>query len=179
VNLETYSGDGPIPYWNDYVAVTQMHGLGNFSDPRLGPAYTVTSQIELVKPKLPLLRAYELSLVKPSPPPVTDAAAVARGEALFVGAANCSSCHMLPAFTDANIRLHPPGVIGTDTQYALRSATKMYRTTPLRGLAFHPPYFHDGSAKTLLDVVNHYNTFFNLGLTAQQKSDLVAYLRTL
>jgi cytochrome c peroxidase len=156
-----------------------MHGLGNFSDPRLGPAYTVTSQIELVKPKLPLLRAYELSLVKPSPPPVTDAAAVARGKALFVGAANCSSCHMLPAFTDANIRLHPPGVIGTDTQYALRSATKMYRTTPLRGLAFHPPYFHDGSAKTLLDVVNHYNTFFNLGLTAQQKSDLVAYLRTL
>jgi cytochrome c peroxidase len=154
-----------------------MHALGNFSDPRLGPAYTVTSQIELVKPKLPLLRAYEESLAKPAPPPVADAAAVARGKALFMS--DCSRCHTPPAFTDANVTLHPPGVIGTDTEYALRSATKMYRTTPLRGLVFHPPYFHNGTAATLLDVVNHYDTFFGLGLTAQQKSDMVAYLRTL
>jgi cytochrome c peroxidase len=55
----------------------------------------------------------------------------------------------------------------------------MYRTTPLRGLALHPPYFHDGSAATLDDVVNHYDTLFSLGLTAQEKSDLVQYLRTL
>jgi hypothetical protein len=178
-NLETYTGDGPIPYWNDYVAVAEMHGLGNFSDPRLGPGYTFTSQIELVKPKLPLLRAYELSLAKPAPPPGGDPAAIARGQALFVGTAKCSSCHMLPTFTDANVRLHPPTESGTDPGYALRSATKMYRTTPLRGLAFHPPYFHDGSAATLLDVVNHYNTVFNLGLTTQQKADLAAYLRTL
>jgi mono/diheme cytochrome c family protein len=179
VDLETYSGDGPIPYWNDYVAVTQMHGLGNFSDPRLGPAYTFTSRVDLVEPKLPLLRAYQLSLAKPAPPPVRDPAAVARGRALFVGAANCSSCHSLPTFTDANVRLHPPAESGTSTAYALRSATKMYRTTPLRGLAFHPPYFHDGSAATLLDVVNHYNTLFGLGLSTQQKADLAAYLRTL
>lgn len=179
VALETYSGDGPIPYWNDYVAVTQMHALGNFSDPRLGPAYTVTSQIELVKPKLPALRAYELSLAKPSSPPVADTAAVERGRALFVGAAQCSSCHALPAFTDVNVRLHSPTEDGTDPTYALRSATKMYRTTPLRALALHPPYFHDGSAATLGDVVNHYDTLFKLGLTAQQKSDLVQYLRTL
>jgi mono/diheme cytochrome c family protein len=179
VNLETYTGDGPIPYWNDYVAVTQMHGLGNFSDPRLGPAYTVTSRIELVAPKLPLLRAYELSLVKPSAPAGGDPAAIARGKTLFTGMAHCSSCHALPDFTDANVRLHSPTAAGTDPQYALRSATKMYRTTPLRGLAFHAPYFHDGSAATLLDVVNHYNTLFTLGLSAQQKADLVQYLRTL
>lgn len=179
VNLETYTGDGPIPYWNDYVAVTQMHALGNFSDPRLGPAYTFTSQIELVAPKLPALRAYELSLAKPSPPPVADAAAVERGRELFVGAARCSSCHTLPTFTDANVRLHSPTEDGTDPEYALRSATKMYRTTPLRALALHPPYFHDGSAATLSDVVNHYNTLFSLGLTPQEKSDLVQYLRTL
>lgn len=179
VNLETYSGDGPIPYWNDYVAVTQMHALGNFSDPRLGPAYTVTSQIELVRPKLPALRAYEESLTKPSPPPVADTAAVARGQALFVGMARCSTCHALPVFTDANVRLHSPTAAGTDPGYALRSATKMYRTTPLRGLVFHAPYFHDGSAATLADVVNHYDTLFHLDLTAQEKSDLVQYLRTL
>lgn len=179
VNLETYTGDGPIPYWNDYVAVTQMHGLGNFSDPRLGPAYTFTSQVDLVSPKLPLLRAYQLSLAKPEPPAGGDPAAIARGRALFVGAANCSSCHTLPAFTDANVRLHSPTESGTDPGYALRSATKMYRTTPLRGLAFHAPYFHDGSAATLLDVVNHYNTLFSLGLSAQQKADLTAYLKTL
>jgi mono/diheme cytochrome c family protein len=179
VNLETFTGDGPIPYWNDYVAVTQMHGLGNFSDPRLGPAYTVTSRVELVQPKLPALRAYELSLAKPAVPAVADAAAVARGKALFVGVAKCSTCHMLPTFTDANIRLHDPTAAGTNTQYALRSATKMYRTTPLRALVLHPPYFHDGEAATLLDVVNHYNALFNLSLTPAQKADLVQYLKTI
>jgi cytochrome c peroxidase len=117
--------------------------------------------------------------VKPSPPPVADAAAVERGRRLFAGAANCSSCHALPNFTDANVRLHSPTEDGTDPEYALRSATKMYRTTPLRALALHAPYFHDGSAATLADVVNHYDTLFHLGLTAQQKSDLVQYLRTL
>jgi cytochrome c peroxidase len=57
--------------------------------------------------------------------------------------------------------------------------TGKYRTTPLRGLAQHAPYFHDGSAATLLDVVNHYNSLFSLNLTAAQKADLVAYLNTL
>jgi cytochrome c peroxidase len=66
-----------------------------------------------------------------------------------------------------------------DPLYANRSATKMYRTTPLRGLAYNAPYFHDGSAATLVDVVNHYNTTLQLGLTPQQQSDLVEYLKTL
>jgi mono/diheme cytochrome c family protein len=180
VALETYTGDGPIPYWNDYVAVTQMHALGNFSDPRLGPAFTVTSQIELVAPKLPALRAYELSLAKPSPPPVGDAAAVQRGKTLFFGMAQCSTCHTPPLYTDVNSgKLHSPSEIGVSALYADRSATKLYRTTPLRALALHPPYFHDGSEATLGDVVNHYDTQFHLGLTPQQKSDLVEYLRTL
>jgi cytochrome c peroxidase len=43
----------------------------------------------------------------------------------------------------------------------------------------HPPYFHDGSAATLLDVVNHYNEHFGLNLTETQKADLVEYLRSL
>jgi cytochrome c peroxidase len=61
----------------------------------------------------------------------------------------------------------------------LRTATGRYRTTPLRGLWQHPPYFHDGSAPTLLDVVNHYNDHFSLNLTEAQKADLVEYLKSL
>jgi len=54
-----------------------------------------------------------------------------------------------------------------------------YRTTPLRALWQHPPYFHDGSAATLLDVVGHYDRFFGLGLSPQEKADLVEYLKSL
>lgn len=49
----------------------------------------------------------------------------------------------------------------------------------LRGLAARPPYFHNGSAATLMDVVNFYDQRFGIGLTAQQKSDLVAFLKAL
>ena len=83
-------------------------------------------------------------------------------------------------FTDVNKGvLHTPAEVGQDPAYAARSVTGKYRTTPLRGLAQHSPYFHDGSAATLLDVVNHYNSLFSLNLSAAQKADLVAYLNTL
>ncbi|MGH9518648.1 MAG: hypothetical protein ACRD2D_03325, partial [Terriglobales bacterium] len=49
----------------------------------------------------------------------------------------------------------------------------------LRDLAARAPYFHNGSAATLMDVVNFYDTRFNLGLSPQEKHDLVAFLRTL
>ena len=55
----------------------------------------------------------------------------------------------------------------------------MYRTTPLRALWQHAPYFHDGSAATLADVVERYVTARGLGLTAQEKADLVEYLKSL
>lgn len=66
-----------------------------------------------------------------------------------------------------------------DPRYADRTATKKYRTTPLRGLWQHPPYFHDGSAPDLLAVVDHYDRQFALELTAAQKADLVEYLKSL
>jgi cytochrome c peroxidase len=75
--------------------------------------------------------------------------------------------------------LHDPAEVGADPRYAARSATGKLRTTPLRGLLQHPPYFHDGSAPDLLAVVNHYNTQFGLNLTAAQKADLVEYLKSL
>jgi len=66
-----------------------------------------------------------------------------------------------------------------DGAYAARTANKAYRTTPLRGLWQHPPYFHDGSAATLNDVVAHYNRVRNLRLNPEQERDLVEYLKTL
>jgi cytochrome c peroxidase len=66
-----------------------------------------------------------------------------------------------------------------DGAYAMRAANKMYRTTPLRGLWQHPPYFHDGSAATLADVVAHYDRVFSLRLNDQQKRDLGEYLKSL
>ncbi len=81
--------------------------------------------------------------------------------------------------TDANSGLHALSEIPTDPGYALRSATKMWRTSPLHGVWQHPPYFHDGSAATLLGVVNRYDMAKHLNLSAQQKSDLVQYLLSL
>jgi cytochrome c peroxidase len=66
-----------------------------------------------------------------------------------------------------------------DPRYAERSATGQYRTTPLRGLFQHAPYFHDGSAPDLRAVVEHYDRQFGLNLTAPQKADLVEYLKSL
>lgn len=179
INSETFTGDGrQVAYWNAYVAVTQMHGQGDFSDPRLG--INVVQSPDLVTPKLPALQAYELSIAAPAAPAGSfDAAAAARGKLIFQGPGKCAVCHSGPSFTDANIRLHKPSEIPTDSGYALRSATKMWRTSPLRGVWQHPPYFHDGSAATLLDVVNRYNTAKGLNLSDKQKADLVQYLLSL
>jgi cytochrome c peroxidase len=66
-----------------------------------------------------------------------------------------------------------------DPGLAERGTTGGYRTTPLRGAWERPPYFHDGSAATLEEVVDHYDDFLDLGLSAQQKADLVEYLKSL
>jgi mono/diheme cytochrome c family protein len=177
VALEIYTGDGPISYWNAYVAITQMGGMGDFSDPRIG--VTVDSQVDLVTPRLPALLEYQLSLAKPAPPAGSfDVAAAERGRAVFEGAARCASCHPAPTYTDAP-RLHAPSETGTDPTYANRSATKQLRSTPLRALWQHPPYFHDGSAATLEAVVAHYEPVLGLELTDAQRADLVQYLKSL
>ena len=179
IHSETFTGDGTeVKYWNRYVAVTQMHGQGNFSEPRLG--INIMQSPDLVDPLLDRLQAYELSLQAPTPPAGSfDAAAAARGDELFDGAAKCATCHVGERHTDANIRLHATSELFTDPTYALRSATKQWRTTPLAGGWQHPPYFHDGSSPTFADLVDRYNTQFHLNLTAQQKADLVQYLLSL
>ena len=178
VKRATYTGDGSITYWNKYVAVTQMGGHGSFIDHRIG--VRVVQKPDEVKKKLKSLREYQLSLVAPAAAAGSfDAAAADRGRTVFQGAGKCATCHSGAHFTDVNRRLHRPEEVGTDPAYALRTATKKYRTTPLRGLATHAPYFHDGSAATLGDVVEHYDGFLHLGLSAQQKSDLVEFLKSL
>ena len=179
VNSVTYTGDGDrIAYWNRYVGVTQMHGHGSFAEPRLN--LSVANPPDQIESKLPDLESYQLSLTKPAPPPGTfDAAAAARGQEVFNGQGQCATCHAGATYTDANTRLHPPSEVVTDPTHAERSATKMYRTTPLRALWQHAPYFHDGSAATLNDVVDRYDSAKNLQLTPAQKADLVEYLKSL
>jgi mono/diheme cytochrome c family protein len=177
VKLETYTADGPVSYWNAYVAVTQMGGQGNFSEPAL--KIEVKHSPDLVTPKLPALRAYQMSLAAPKPPQGSfKADAAARGKAVFD--AKCARCHVGGNGTDNNQgRLHDPKSTGMDPAYAMRTKTKKYRATPLRALWQHPPYFHDGSAKDLADVVEHYDETLSLKLEGEQRKDLVEYLKSL
>ena len=177
VKNETYTAEGPISYWNAYVAVTQMGGQGNFSDPRLG--IDVKHSPDMVTSKLPALRAYQHSLPVPPPPTASfNAAAAARGSMLF--GRTCLACHVGATSTDNNSgKLHAPAETGVDGTYSARTANKAYRTTPLRALWQHPPYFHDGSVATLAEVVAHYNRVRTLGLTVDQQRDLVEYLKSL
>jgi hypothetical protein len=186
VGFETFTGDGPISYWNNYVGVTQMGGHGSFRDARIG--INIRQEPDLVRPKLFPLLLYQLSLRTPPPPRGSfDQAAAQRGRRLFNGVARCATCHQPPLLTDVRKPpwsvivpfLHSPSEVGQEPVYARRSATKRYRTTPLRALWQHPPYFHDGSAANLPAVVNHYNSLFDLGLSDQRKADLVEYLKTL
>jgi mono/diheme cytochrome c family protein len=182
VSREIYTGDDTVSYWNLYVGVTQMHGHGTFVDPRIN-VNVHNPPDNLTFEKLAALRAYQFSIDKPVATGF-DASAAARGRVVFEGSGQCSSCHVGIALTDVNNgKLHSAAEVGQDAAYAERSATKLYRTTPLRGL-YHPPqlqgpYFHDGKAKTLADVVDHYVTTKALTLTAAQKADLIEYLKSL
>jgi hypothetical protein len=185
VGFETFTADGPISYWNSYVGVGQMGGQGTFNDPRIGLFINQTP--DLVTPKLAALLDYQLSLRPPAAPEGSfDRQAANRGRALFRNEAGCATCHQGRTFTDVLSGpdpsipfLHHPAETGVDPAYAFRSATGQYRTTPLRGLQQHAPYFHDGSAPDLLSVVEHYDRLFGLNLTVAQKADLVEYLKTL
>ncbi|MDM0117647.1 c-type cytochrome [Variovorax sp. J22R133] len=183
IHSVTFTGDGNEPaYWNRYVAVAEMGGQGSFSEPRLNLSITHGTQ-DLVTSKLPALQAYELSLKAPAAPAGTyDATAALRGKQVFEGTGKCATCHAGALFTDANDTLHPPADSMAEPEtpsYAARSATRLYRTTPLKGAWQHAPYFHNGSAATLEDVVSTYNTKRALGLSPQDIADLAQYLKSL
>lgn len=191
VNLHTWTGYGSVPYWNAYVAATEMHGSGTFVDARLdnkdqfpvsakSGAGNTRGKPDKTSGKLAALHFYQLSIPAPKAPVGSfDQAAFERGEALFNGQAKCATCHVPPLFTEPGQNLHSPSEIGVDSFQADRSPTHMYRTAPLAGLWTHQKggFYHDGRFATLLDVVNHYNTQSALNLSHAQKNDLVEYLK--
>lgn len=191
IELTTYTGWGDISYWNAYVGTLQMHGKGSFSDPRLNDPvkypiavengfYHVVNNPDLLTPKLPALKAYQHSLEAPKPPAGSfDVAAAGKGKALFLTKAKCATCHAAPLLADN--QLHTAAELGIDDFEAKRSPTGKYRTTPLGGLFARAKggFYHDGRFATLSDVVNHYNSYLQLNLSAAEKSDLTEYLKSL
>ncbi len=77
--------------------------------------------------------------------------------------------------------MHTPEEIGIDSFQADRSPDERYRTAPLKGLWTHMKggFYHDGRFPTLRAVLEHYDEHFTLGLSAQEKSDLVEYLKSI
>lgn len=193
VNLHTWTGWGSVTHWNAFVSNLEMHGQGTFYDPRLNNADqfpiaaragfgNVRNTPDLITGKLAALHFYQLAIPAPTPPAGSfNKDAATRGQALFTTTARCATCHVPPLFTEPGWNMHTPAEIGIDAFQADRSPDRRYRTSPLKGLFTHQKggFYHDGRFATLLDVVNHYNTFFSLGLTDQQKADLVEYLKSL
>jgi hypothetical protein len=193
VNLATTTGFGSITYWNAFVANLEMHGQGTFYDPRLDnkKQFPIAAEnrfghtrarVDRITPKLAALQMYQLAIKAPKPPRGSfDAKAAARGKRLFMGKAQCSTCHVPPIWTEPGYNLHTPKEIGIDSFQADRSPTHMYRTSPLRGLWTHRKrgFYHDGRYATLHAVVQHYDRTFGLKLTKGQSDDLVQYLLSL
>lgn len=197
VNQHTWTGGwGTVTFWNAYVANTQMHGKGTFFDPRLDDAkqYPVAAKAkwghkrdtpDLITAKLPALQFYQLAMPAPKAPQGSyNAEAARRGEMLFNGTARCSTCHVPPIFTEPGYNLHKADEIGIDSFQADRGPEKRYVTTPLRALfdtqKIHKGgFYHDGRFPTLDAVVNHYDDHLKLKLSADQKRDLIEYLKSL
>ena len=169
----------------------EMNGNGTFYDPRLNDALqfpiaakagfgNVRTTPDLITPKLAALHVYQLDIPAPVPPAGSfNAQAAQRGAAVFN--ANCARCHVPPLFTEPGWNLHTPAEIGIDDFQANRSPERRYRTAPLKGLWAHQKggFYHDGRFQTLQQVIEHYNTTFNLGLTPEQTNDLIEYLKSL
>ena len=116
-----------------------------------------------------------------------------RGFVLFNGKANCAVCHSSWRMTDDGF--HDIGLHDTDRGRAaiapgIVQLERAFKTPTLRNINQRAPYMHDGSLRTLAAVIDHYNSGFEtrpsldtnihpLGLTKQDKEDLLAFLDTL
>src|SRR6516225_7854332 len=192
VNLHTWLGWGSVTHWNAFVANLEMHGQGTFVDPRLSdPSQfpvaaragfdSIRHDPDLISAKLPALHVYQLVLEAPGAPTGSiDQSAAARGRELFE-TKQCASCHVPPTYTEPGWNVHTPQELGIDDFEANRGPTRGYRTAPLKGLWTHlrGGFYHDGRFATLRDVVDHYDAHLHLGLTPQEKSDLIQYLMSL
>jgi len=192
VNNGTYTGWGSVTYWNAYVANTQMHGKGVFSEPKLTADQfpigarahfnQVRNADDQITSKLGALQFYQLAIPAPKPPEGSfDKGQAALGKALFSGKAKCATCHVPDLYTEPGSSLHTPEEIGIDDFQSSRSPTRMYRTTPLRGLWTHQKggFYHDGRFQTLDEVVSHYDQYLKLQLSEQERKQLVEFLKSL
>jgi len=104
-----------------------------------------------------------------------------RGQEVFFGKGQCSTCHAAPYYTDNSMhdlkteRFYKP----QDVNGMRVVGDGMIKTFPLRGIKDSPPYLHDGRLLTLEDAVEFFNLVLELKLTEQEKADLVAFLRAL
>jgi len=186
-----YAGFSNLSQWINFVAVIELGGQGNYTDPRLAdpvkfPIAVATNAANRVAendvfgPQSDALEAYILSLKAPQADASRfDETAAIRGQELFGGKAACVNCHTGNTLTDNVLR--DPSEINIDGVLANRFPSGQYRTTPLRGLLTKEKggYFHDGRFETLSDVINHYDDSFTLELTDAEKSDLEQYLNAL
>jgi hypothetical protein len=207
-NLHTWEGGwGTVTYWNAFVANLEMHGQGNFLDARLddkskfplaaaarfGHTHPYVGQGVLpvpanrtglpdrITPALRSLDFYQRALPVPTPPQGSfDPAAAKRGEVVFNGPGKCATCHMGSIGTAPGYNAVTPAQICTDAFQADRGPDGTYVIAPLQALFTRSKrgFYHDGRFATLVDVVDHYDGCFKLGLSAQQKSDLVQYLKS-
>jgi cytochrome c peroxidase len=103
------------------------------------------------------------------------------GQEVFFGKGQCAVCHVPPYYTDNlshNLhieRFYKPQLING----VMATADGPIKTFPLRGIKDSPPYFHDGRLLTLDETVEFFNLVLGTKLTAQEKQDLIAFLRTL
>jgi hypothetical protein len=206
-NLHTWEGGwGSVTYWNAFVANLEMHGQGNFLDARLdnkakfpiaaaarfGHTHPYVGEGVLPVPAkgggrdrvteaLRALDVYQHALPVPRPPKGSfDPAAAARGKVVFDGQGGCTRCHMGSLGTAPGYNAVPPSAVCIDTFAADRGPDGTYTIPPLQALFTRSKrgFYHDGRFKTLLDVVAHYDSCFKLGLSTQQQSDLVQYLKS-
>ena len=96
-----------------------------------------------------------------------------RGEKLFFGKGKCSECHMAPYYLDD--RMHDLRI----EEFYRGRAEGWAKTFSLRGIKDSPPYLHDGRLPTLEDAVEFFNLVLQLKLAREEKTDLVAFLRSL
>jgi hypothetical protein len=192
MSQHTYTGWGGIAHWNAFVANLEMGGSGTFWDPRLNDAskFPIAAKAgfgnrrpekDVITGKLAALHAYQIAIPAPARERNPFDGRARNGQILFSGKAQCATCHVPPLYTEPGWNMHTPEEIGIDDFQANRSPDGRYRTTPLAGMIAKQKggFYHDGRFATLLDVIEHYDRHFNLGLTEDEKRDLAAFVASL
>ena len=193
VNLHTWTGWGSVTHWNGFVANLEMQGRGTFYDPRLNDATKfpiaalagsgdVRNDPDLVTSKLAPLHVYQLSLQAPRPPRGSfDAAAAARGDALFDGKAGCARCHVPPLYTS------PAGTCTSRTRSASMTSRPSARPTATTGRLHSKDSGHMRKAVTTTTAVLRGSPMSSptttglsrWALSAAERRDLIEYLKSL